>query len=78
MSIWEITAGANEPRLYVELNGEYAGTWDKNMIRTIKAEPDDQLALFTTPGNDLGSPVRGALIASDKVSEFAHPYNPST
>jgi hypothetical protein len=76
--IWEITAGANAPRLYVELNGEYEGTWGENMIRAINAEPDDDLALFTSPGNYLEGPAKGALIASGKVSELARPYEPPT
>jgi hypothetical protein len=78
MSMWEITAGANEPWLYVELNGEYKGTWDERTKRVIKAEPDDHLAFFTSPGYLSDGPAKGDLIASGRVSELAVPYNPST
>ena len=73
MSSWEITVGKNEPKLYVELNGKPAGYFGNTFpIRAIKAEPDDDLDVYTTSGLDnYGGPVIEARIASGKVRELA-------
>jgi len=77
MRTWEITAGSDARWLYVELNGEYQGTWDEYTIRAINAEADDDLALFTSPGYDPDNrPAKGDPIASGKVSDLAKPYVP--
>jgi hypothetical protein len=77
MSLWELTAGENVRWLYVELNGEYIGTWDESRLRLIEAEPDDNLALFDSPGYDTnGRPQKGNQIVVDKVNKLAKRYQP--
>lgn len=75
--LWEITAGANERYLYAELNDKSIGAWNEYRPRIIKANAEDTLSLFNSPGYELdGKRMKGDPIASDKVSNLAKRYTP--
>ncbi len=79
MALWEITTGRDEPYLYVELRGEYEATFDQTSPWwVIEATANDALALYSSPGQDLGERAKGNLIAEGTVQEHARPYEPPT
>jgi hypothetical protein len=79
MALWEITTGRDEPYLYVELRGKHEATFDQTRRWwVIEANAHDALALYSSPGHDLGERARGRLIADGTVQEHARPYETPT
>jgi hypothetical protein len=79
MALWEITTGRDEPYLYVELRGKHEATFDQtSRWWVIEANAHDALALYSSPGHDLGERARGRLIADGTVQEHARPYETPT
>lgn len=73
MNAWRLKDLSGAKTLYIEKNGEHYITRHTDQPIPLRAEADDTLAIYSSPGTIDSRHARGDLLRRGRVDELAEP-----